>query len=139
MESYKELKQRHQAEVNAFDIGAAFSKEQFREMMEKWGFRENQLDKIISIGAGCYIKKSDRDEYINMLKRHKKEREEAIAADKDGTGFIYQMFLRTMCDHEYGYTYDLDDTLEALGLDMNTIMESAALSAGLKKAMNNFH
>ena len=35
MESYKEMKERHQAEVNAFPFGFAFSGEQFREMMEK--------------------------------------------------------------------------------------------------------
>jgi len=139
MESYTQLKERQQDEFNNFDIGAAFSNEQFKEMMKKWGFREKQIGNIISIGNGCYIKKSDKDAYIEMIKRHKKEHEDAIAADKTGEGYIYQMFLREMCNHEYGYTYELDDTLMALGLKMSTIMENEALSAGLKKAMSKFN
>lgn len=60
--------------------------------------------------------------------------EEAIAADPDGTGFVYEMFLYEMDNHEYGYTGDLEDTLDALGMTIEEIAASEKLMAGLEKA-----
>jgi hypothetical protein len=37
MNIYKELKDKHQKEMDAFPLGAAFSNSQFAEMMQKWG------------------------------------------------------------------------------------------------------
>lgn len=47
--------------------------------------------------------------------RLKEEREAAIAEDKTGDGFIYQMFLCELSNHEYNYTEDVEETLDALG------------------------
>ena len=55
MESYKEMKERHQAEVNAFPFGFAFSGEQFREMMEGWGLKEDDTDMIYRIPGGGFV------------------------------------------------------------------------------------
>ena len=46
---YLELKQRQQKEVNDFPFGFAFSNQQFKEMMEKFGLKETDTDKIYSI------------------------------------------------------------------------------------------
>ena len=51
MESYLELKKRHQKEVNEFPFGFAFSPAQFVEMMRKWGLDyEKDINKIVSMG-----------------------------------------------------------------------------------------
>lgn len=68
------------------------------------------------------------------IDRHNKEMQEAIDADPDGTGFVYEMFLCEMDNHEYGYTGDLDDTLDALGMEWEEIEASEKIIAGLKKA-----
>lgn len=91
MNTYKQLKDRQQKEMDAFPLGAAFSKQQFADMMQEWGFTVDDTDKIISIGAGCFIRKSDKEAFFNMLKRHDKEMQDAIAEDKTGDGFIYDM------------------------------------------------
>lgn len=90
---YRELKNRQQKEMNAFPLGACFSKEQFAGMMQKWGLSVNDTDNIYSIGYGCYIRKCDHAAFHEMLDRHERERKEAIAADKTGNGYIYQMSL----------------------------------------------
>lgn len=108
---YRELKNRQQKEMNAFPLGACFCKEQFADMMQKWDLTENDTDKIYSIGYGCYIRKSDHAAFHEMLDRHERERKEAIAADKTGDGYIYQMFLAELADHEYCITYDYEDTV----------------------------
>jgi hypothetical protein len=103
MNTYKQLKDRQQKEMDAFPLGAAFSKQQFADMMQEWGFTVDDTDKIISIGAGCFIRKSDKEAFFNMLKRHDKEMQDAIAEDKTGDGFIYDMFYYELANHEYIY------------------------------------
>lgn len=132
---YDELRNRQQEEANAFPIGAAFSNKQFREMMEKWGLTEDDTDKILSIGAGCYIRKTDQTAFHEMFYRHQKEREEAIAADETGEGFIYEMFLSELNNHEYSYTGVVSDAVYALGFTFDQIGEDERLRRGLMKAM----
>ena len=70
---YLKLKEKHQKEVNDFPFGFAFSNEQFKDMMKKFGLKEKDTDKIYSIGAGGYIKKTDAEAMHNMFKRHREE------------------------------------------------------------------
>ena len=133
--AYIELQQRQQQDVNSFPIGAAFGREQFRQMMERWGFTEEDTGNIVSLGAGCYIRKSDKQAYIDMCKRHHEELAEAIAEDKTGEGFIYQMFRAELENHEYSYTGDTGDALAALGMTLREVCEEKRLFTGLNKAM----
>lgn len=132
--AYAVMQQRHQKEFDQFPLGAAFSKKQFREMMEEWGLTETDTDKILSIGAGCFIRKSDKEAYHEMVVRQNTELDAAIAEDKTGEGFIYQMFLYELANHEYGYTLDMDSTLNALGYTPEAINADERLLNGLSKA-----
>lgn len=116
MESYTEMKKRHQREVSALPLGFAFSNEQFAEMMRGWGlYPERDLDKICSLPGGGFIQKKDSPEMHALSGRHEKEMQDAVSADPTGDGFIYEMFLTELADHEYGYTGDCEETLDALG------------------------
>ena len=66
MNKYDEVKNRHQKRVNDFPLGFAFSNEQFKNMMEKWGLTENDTDKIVSIDGGGFLRKTDIEEYNIM-------------------------------------------------------------------------
>ena len=135
---YLELKQRQQKEVNEFPFGFAFSNEQFKDMMKKFGLKEKDTDKIYSIGAGGYIRKTDSEAMHDMFKRHRKEIENEIKNDKDGTGFIYEMFRYELSNHEYCVTYDIEPTLDALGLTLEEINKNQKLVKGLKKALDEY-
>ena len=115
MNAYQQMKDRQQKEFDAFPIGAAFSNHQFQQMMEKWGLSVNDTDKICSIGGGCYIRKTDKEALRDLINRLNKEKQDAIAADLTGDDFIFDMFVYELANHEYCITYDLDDTLDALG------------------------
>ena len=78
---YEILKNRQQKEFNAFPMGAAFSQQQFAEMMAKWGLLPTDTDKIVHIGGGCYIRKTDREAFHALAERLAKEKEDALAAD----------------------------------------------------------
>lgn len=131
---YQELKARHQKEVNEFPLGAAFSQEQFDRMMEKFGLRSTDTDKIVSIGCGAFIRKSDQEKFRSMFAKHNEEIQRAIDEDKDGTGFIYDMFFYELNNHEFGYTMEADDTLESLGYAWADIENNPKLLLGFTKA-----
>ena len=132
--AYRELRKQQQAEFDKFPLGAAFNNEQFKEMMEKWGLKEKDTDKILSLGAGAFIRKADKEAYLEMNRRHTAQLKEAIAADETGEGFIYEMFYHELANHEYGYTGDLEDTLDALGYTAEEINADERLLRGLNKA-----
>ena len=138
MNTYEQLKNKHQKEMDAFPLGAAFNNAQFAEMMQKWGLTVDDTDKICSIGAGCFIRKSDKETFFNMLKRFKEETNAAIAADKTGDGFIYDMFYYELANHEYCITYEYDETFDALGLTEEQVFADKRLRHGLEKAEKDY-
>lgn len=138
MNAYRKLKEKQEKELNAFPLGACFSNKQFEEMMAKWGLTVEDTDQICSLGGGCYIRKSDRLKFLDMLARFEREKQEAIAADTTGEGFIYEMFLYELANHEYCITYDLEETFGALNLTEEQVNADKRLIRGLKKAIKDY-
>ena len=138
MNAYQEMKDRQQKEFNAFPMGAAFSQQQFQQMMEKWGLTVNDTDKICSIGGGCYIRKADIAAFTTLINKTAAELKNAITADTTGDGFIFDMFVYELANHEYCITYDLEETLDALGLTPEEVNADELLKHGLNKAIKYY-
>lgn len=137
MNAYAELKALQQQEFDCLPLGFAFGARQFEEMMMKWGLDpEKDVDKIYSIGFGGFVQKKDAAKLHEVVERHNLEMIEAIAADKTGEGFIADMFYQELCDHEYSYTGELDETLDALGFTVRQVVDTPNLKHGLEKAVN---
>ena len=133
--TYKELRERQYKEVNAFPFVFAFNDAQFEKAAaEKWGDRWKDPGSVIAIGAGGYVLKDDYPRMKEMFKRHRDELQEAIDADQTGHDFIEGMFYYELCNHEYSYTGDIEETLNALGLTAEDVNASEPLQAGLKAA-----
>ena len=107
-------------------------------MMEKWGLTLNDADKICSIGGGCYIRKADIDAFVALINKTATELKNAITSDLTGDGFIFDMFVYELANHEYCITYNLDDTLDALGLTIKEIKADKRLHYGLNKAIKHY-
>ena len=137
MNKYAELRQRQQQEVNALPIGFAFGNRQFEEMMRGWGLDpEKDLDKIYRLGrTGGYYKKTDAQLIHDTFSRHAAELQAAIAGDKTGEGFIYEMFRCERDNHEYGYTMDTEETLDTLGYTADEVLADPRLKRGIEKAV----
>ena len=73
-----------------------------------------------------------------MMSRHRKEEKEAMMNDLTGEGYIKDMFEYELANHEYGYTYDLEDTLNAIGLSMEEINNDERLKHGFDLALNRY-
>ena len=132
---YRIMKEKHQAEVNAFPMFFAFSTEQFNKGMSKLGLDPGDTDKIYRIGStGGFYRKTDHAAFNEMLDRHAHELADEIAADKTGDGFIFDMFDYELANHEYNYTLDTEATLDALGITRNDFSNNPALRIGLHKA-----
>lgn len=135
MNRYREMRNRQQEEFNALPLGFAFGQKQFNEMMEKWGLDpEKDCDKIFSIGYGGYVQKKDAELLHKTRERHDAEMEAAIAEDKTGESFIYEMFLAELENHEYGYTQDASDALDALGYTAEEVVADKRLNRGIALA-----
>lgn len=139
MNPYIEMKQRHQAEVNAFPMKFAFTQESLERGMRELGLDpKKDMKKIVAIPGGGFIRESDKQAFLDLLARHDKERKEAVAADKDGTGYLYHMFRYELANHEYAYTRDVSSTLDALGYTLEEIAEDPALSDAFLNAREDY-
>lgn len=133
MNMYKQMKEKHTQEVNAFPMMFAFSNEQFIKVMDVLGVTDKS--DLLSIGCGGFIRKSDKNALDNLLEKHDREFKEAIVNDPTGDGFIYDMFNYELANHEYCYTYDVSDTLDALGFTMDYVNSNKNVLNGLIKAV----
>lgn len=134
MNRYEELKQRQQEEFTAFPMQFAFSDQQFAEGMAALGLTPADTDKIYKAPGGGFYRKEDGPRLKEMMDRFDQELQSAIADDKTGDGFIYEMFLYELGNHEYGYTGDTEETLDALGYTPEAIRADSRLSHGLERA-----
>ena len=103
LESYAQMKERQQREVNDFPMVFAFSDRQFAEGMRALGLDPSDRGQIVPIGGGGFIRKTDEEAYKAMFRRHRLEHEAAMDADKTGDGYLLEMFRCELADHEYGY------------------------------------
>lgn len=134
MNAYQEMITRHQTEFNEFPMFFAFNKQQFSEGMQKLGLDPSDTKAISSFGAGGFYRKADAPLLYEMLDRQHQELSDAITADQTGDGFIYDMFDYELANHEYGYTQDLSDTLQALNLTPEEVNADPRYIHALTKA-----
>lgn len=140
-ETYGQMNDRHQREVNALPLKFAFGDKQLNEVLSDWGLtlEEAKAGAVYSMGGGGLYLAKDADLINGTFKRIQEEQDAAIAADIDGTGFIYEMFLTELSNHEYGYTGRAIDTILDLGLTEADIENSQALKNGLKMACDKIN
>ncbi len=137
MNAYEQLRQRHQEEFNAFPIHFAFGHEQIEQKIKDLKLSKDpkkRAEQIVPIGAGGFVLKADYPAFVEMCKRHSKERIEAMAEGEKGGTYLYDMFRTELINHEYGYTVDTTDAIEALGLTREDVEKNPVLKAALEKA-----
>ena len=133
MNQYEALKQRQLEEFSAFPMQFAFSDQQFAEGMAALGLKPTDTDKVYKAPGGIY-RREDGQRIKEMLDRFDRELQEAIAADPTGENFIYEMFLTELNSHEFGYTMDTEETLDALGYTADEVLGDPRLKRGIEKA-----
>lgn len=130
MNRYEKWSKEWQDKINNFPMFFAFSEKQFEEGLAKLGVSPTAEKAIVSIGAGGYIRKEDVDEFKNLFSNRKSALRKEMEDDK----FLYDAFLYELYNHEYGYTGDDTDAIEALGLDAESVYADERMLRILKKA-----
>ena len=130
MNKYKQLKDRLQKEWNALPVKYEFGSDQFNKMMLDFGHTKENPVKVISIGYGGYIRADDEALIDEFLERSDRELLEAMRDD----AFLYDAFNYELSNHEFCYTDDITDTLDALGLTWEQIKDDKRIMRILKKA-----
>lgn len=134
MNAYAEMKKRHQEETNALPMYWAFSDEQFDKKLKELGLTRKDTGKLCKTFGGGFCLASDAKMIAGTLIRHRKELEAAIKADETGDGFIKDMFLYELRNHEYTYTLDTEETLNACGFSEVEVEADPRLKYGLEMA-----
>lgn len=136
MESYQQLKTRHQKDLDAFPIGAAFSNSQLKEMMRKFGLPNDKSGyaKLVSLGAGVFIMRKDVPAWNKMSERHEKEMKQFRARRKQLTDALRYEFA----NHEYMYSADDDAVCRSVGLTWEEVKKDPELLKTYKKAKSLF-
>ena len=135
MNKYDKLKNKQQEEFNSFPMAFAYSEEQFKEGLKKLGLTENETDKIVATSCAGFIRKSDVQKFLELTDKLEEELNNAINEDTTGEGFIFDMFVSELQNHEFSYTGSIDDTLMALCLSEKDFEENKALLNGLNLAI----
>lgn len=133
---YEELKAKHQQEVNNLPIYFAFGQKQINEIIEKLGFKdEEELKKnVFTIGAGSIILNKDKDKVLNTFLEHDKAMLKAFENDD----FLLSAFEYELANHEYIITYDITDTLGALGIKLTEFQENKRFQEIMQQAITNY-
>ena len=134
---YLETKKKNEELMNKTFEGTvffAFSDKQFEEGMKKIGAKDSS--ELYKLGCGGFYKKTDSEKihqmYVDM------EANEAKALEEGGEEYAYQMFACELADHEFDYTMEIEDTLDALAYEPEEIGKNPVLYAGLERALQKY-
>lgn len=138
--TYQEMRAAHQEDYNNFPLGFCFSEEQYKEMMRKWGLKEDHTDddKICFLskeypGLG-FIRKCDIPAFNELNKRQREE--EKIFNEKKKN--LIEMFEYEMANHEYCITYNQEEVLEACGIDKKEFVENKTIREAFAEARKSY-
>ena len=129
--SYREMNLAHQKMVSDFPITWVFNcfdEQSLRERLKEIG--ATSLDECASIMSGGLIHKDKIADYVKMGEQIVHEREAFLATEEGLADAIYE----EMCDHEYGYTNDPEDTLFVFEKTIEDIRNPGVFSSAWKKA-----
>lgn len=136
MENYNQMKSRHQKAVDNLPMYFAFGDRQFNELREKLGFEteEEMLKNVFTLGAGSIILKKDKELVMNTFEQNSKEMKKAMKDDD----FLLSAFEYELGNHEYIITYEIDETLDALGITPEEYSNSDRMKRIMKQAKINY-
>lgn len=135
METYRQMQERHQKEMNNFPIAFAYSDQQFDDGMRRLGLDPSETDKVVSVFYGAFIRREDHDALMEMFERHSKEERDAFVKNEDD--WAYHAFRYELANHEYSYTGDYEPALEACGFDLDELKQYPDLVVTFRRAMRD--
>lgn len=135
---YKKWKENKQKDFDKLPIYFAFGEQQFKEVLKKLNLQDTKedLQKLVSIGFGGIMRKCD----FYLLENHNETFSNKILLFwlKNNYKFAYSAFRYELNNHEFFITYDIDDTLQALGLEWDDVQKNGILKLALARAKKDY-
>ena len=116
--TYKDFINKKQKDKNIKGLFFAFNQKQFEEGCEKVGASKD--NKVVSIGAGGYILKSELENFRNTIDENKKSLKELLRDKK----FAEEAFEYELNNTEYCITQNENDALRQLGIEFEFLEEN---------------
>jgi len=131
MNKYKEFKEKQSKLLNKLPLHFAFGKKQFNELLVELNLTQDNYKKFLcQTSNGAIWLKSDIHLRTEWIENYDKEYSEL----KKNPSFMYEAFLYEMNNHEFGYTRNPEQTLEALFLTEAEVNNNKELLFQFKKA-----
>ena len=108
---YTDFTKEIQAKIDAFPFMFAFSNQQLEEGKQKLGVTDNS--ELLSIGAGGFIRKTDKQAYFDLMKSHDKSLTDFLKDPEQ----LKDAFKYELDNHEFCITWETEPALEALGIE----------------------
>ncbi len=125
--NYKEFKNKKEESINNLMSNIAFfafSDDQLKEGLKKLNIKEDEIkEKLVSIGHGGYALKKD----AHKIKEHTIESNEDIKKLMEDEKFAISAFDYELGNHEFTYTGDSEDAVEALGYTAQEVSKNPHL------------
>lgn len=137
MESYAQLKQRHEKEFSKLEgIFFAFSTEQFFRGVKAIGLDPQDYDKqsITMFAMGSYCLTSTYPQLQELVDRHEKE----MNLLKNDPDRFVKALVYELQNHEYCYTYEASDALNVFGLTEDSV-DTELLTKAIEICEKNFN
>ena len=136
--NYRKWKENRQKDFDKLPIYWAFGEQQFKELLQKLNLQDTSEDlkKLTNIGCGGIMRKCD----LYLLKQHNETFSSEILKKwlKNNFNFAYDAFKFEMANHEFGYTYEIEDTLYSLDLSFKDIQQNALLKLAFLRAKKDY-
>lgn len=113
---YTELKKLNESEITAFPLFFAFSQEQLEEGLKDL---DTTKELLVNCGGGMFTRKTDRKKLDEMFTNF----ETRMADNMKDDAFFLDAAEYELANHEYCYTYEIDDTLDSLSLSVDTMTD----------------
>lgn len=124
-QAYLDLQKKHQEEISNFPVAYAFSDQQLEKALVKLGAKSK--DECVTVfGHGDIVKRENAKPFLDMLKRHTKETQEAMKNEE----FAEAAFRCEMDNHEYAINWSGDeDVLDCFGMSFDDLKELGLMDA----------
>lgn len=139
MNLYREQRDDQQRRCSAFlkqYAFFAFDKEQFAKGLDRLGLGESDTDLLVKIQGGGFMLKDKAADFLQMMAAFDQERKAALEDPETGRQFAVDMFRTELNNHEYSYTGDPTEALEALCYTPEEIRADPRLFEAFKEAVS---
>ena len=129
---YEEYLKRRNEKFNKLPMRFAFNKEQLEEVKKE--LNASLENKLTYLGSGTFILSKD----VHLLEECEESVEKEFKEEMKNYDFVLEAFNYELANHEFGVTYDINESLESLGLTLEEVNKNETYKKALRTALEKY-